>query len=85
MDERLRLAYITAMKAQHDGGRVEVHLGSAVVAHLKALSCPPAPAEPPAWISDLAPVLRFGGFPILEKTGPGATHHISVHVVTTIA
>lgn len=81
MDDRLRLAYMTAMRAQHDGGRIEIHLGSAVIAHLKALAYPPAPPIE-RLLGSLGPAPRFGGFPVVESTI--SPNHISIHVVTVI-
>lgn len=78
LDNALGNAYRAALHASHDGGRVEIHLGSDVVAALKAR----IPAEDP-----LAPASGLigrtcWGFPVIDSTA--SPEHISVHTVYTI-
>lgn len=76
MDDRLRLAYATAMKAAHEGGRVEIHMGSDVIEHLRALCTQPNP---------LALGRTCWGFPVIEASAALPDDHISVHAVQVIA
>lgn len=73
MRDRLKMAYATAMKATHEGSRVEIHLGSDVVEYLRSLC--PIPG---------AVVIRptFWGFPVVDSTV--SPDHISIHTITTI-
>lgn len=74
MDDRLKTAYVTAMKAQHEGSRVELHLGSDVVEYLKSFLIAPAPS----WM----PRETCWGFPVVDSTA--SPDHISVHAVMVI-
>lgn len=73
MDERLKRAYATAIKAAHEGGRVQIYLGSDVISHLEALAYDIVPGIPrtTCW-----------GFDVFPVAGP--PDHISVHTVQTI-
>ena len=74
IDDRLRTTYATAMRHAHEGGRVELHLGSNIIEYLRSLCTVPAP---------LALGRTAWGFPVMEA--PAAQpDHISVHVVETI-
>lgn len=76
IDRRLRVVFATALRHAHDGGRVEVHVGSDVVAYLKSLAIKVEDAG-----FRVAPMLW--GYPLIESTA--APDHISVHVVHHIA
>jgi hypothetical protein len=71
LGDRLRAAYATAMRAQQEGGRVEIHLGKDIIAYFQSLP----PGQP----------CRGGstafGFPVVESEIPD---HISIHTVQTI-
>lgn len=73
MDEKLRTAFITAAKAAHESGSVQIHVGPDIVAYLRSLATQPnlPPSSPTLW-----------GFPVVEDPRDG---HVSVHVVHTIA
>lgn len=73
LDDRLRTAWATAMR-QRNYGRVEIHLGSNVIEHLRSL------AERP---DSTALGRTIWGFPVVEM--PAAfPNHISVHTVEVI-
>jgi len=80
MDERLKLAYATAMRAQHEGGRVEIHIGSDARAELVARCKITVAGEERRW--DI-PAPTLFGFPLVDTTA--SPDHISVHVVHAIA
>lgn len=73
LEERLKLAYATAMNLRHtSAGRIEVHLGPNVVEYLKSLTVQPEPLGgwQTAW-----------GFPVVPRD---IDDHISVHLVEII-
>lgn len=76
--ERLARVYATAMMHQRDGGRVEVHLGSDIVEHLRKLAREAMGDRPNFALSN-----TVWGFPIIDSTA--APDHMSIHVVHTIA
>jgi len=76
--ERLATAYAAAMHAQHAGGRVEIHLGSDITAHLKKLI-----EEAMGDDANFLPAATIWGFPVVDSTA--APDHMSVHTVHTIA
>lgn len=74
VQDRLRAAYVAALEASHGGRRVEIHLGTEVVAHLRSLCA--AAASPLGMTANTC-----WGFPVVEDDSP---LHISVHTVYTI-
>lgn len=76
--DRLARVYATALIHQRDGGRVEIHLGSDIVDHLRKL-CTEAMGDKP----NFALSNTVWGFPIVDSTAK--PDHMSVHVVHTIA
>jgi len=76
--ERLITAYATAMRHAHDGGRVEIHIGSDIVEHLRKLAREAMGDRPNFALSN-----TVWGFPMVESTA--TPDHMSVHVVHTIA
>lgn len=79
LEQRLKDAYMTGLRHVHEGGRVEIHLGSAVVDHLKALA-----EDVTAKITH--PLGSIGatcwGFPVVPVENNPA--HIAIHVVHDI-
>lgn len=65
LDDRLRAAYACAQRSTHEGGRVEIHVGSDVYAYLEARM--PAP-DPLAFRSGMIGRTCWG-FPIAEAAG----------------
>lgn len=76
--ERLVKVYATGMRHAHDGGRVEVHLGSDIIEHLRTLAREAMGDRPNFALSE-----TVWGFPIVETTA--SPDHMSVHVVHFIA
>ena len=76
--QRLVTVYATAMRHAHDGGRVEIHLGSDIVEHLRKLAREAMGDRPNFALSN-----TVWGFPIVETAA--APDHMSVRVVHTIA
>ena len=78
MDEKLRLAYATAMKAQHECGSVQIHVGTKVRDYLRSLVTVPDAHR----VLDIDQ--RMWGFPCVvdERAWPES---ITVHVVQVIA
>lgn len=74
LDDRLRTAYATAMKAAHEGGRIEVHIGIHVLEHLRQHVVQPGPLgqAPTVW-----------GFPIRVRDS-FPVDGIEVHTVQAI-
>jgi hypothetical protein len=77
IDDKIRTAYAVALTAQHQSCRVQIHVGSAVLEHLKALCTEKIegwrpPTEPTMW-----------GFPLIpdETLEP---EDIAVHSVQRI-
>lgn len=76
MDDRLRTAFATAMKARHEtSGTVQAHFGPDVIDYLRSFAIVPDSAyaglPPTCW-----------GFPVLESAV--SPDHISIHTVQTI-
>lgn len=74
LEDRLRTAYATAMKACHEGGRVEVHIGIHVLEYLRSFMIQEAPLgqAPTVW-----------GFPIKVRDS-FPVDGIEVHTVQVI-
>lgn len=77
IDRRLKQVFAIGLRHAHDGGRVEVHVGSDIVTYLKSLAVKDTTG------TALAPAARLWGYPLIESTA--TPDHISVHVVHTIA
>lgn len=75
LEDVLRTAYATAMKACHEGGRVEIHIGIHVLDYLRSFCTQDAPLgqAPTVW-----------GFPIKVRDS-FPPEHVEVHCVQVIA
>lgn len=82
IDDRIRTAYLTAHHAATSarGGRVEIHIGSAVLEHLKTLAT--EAIEPHHEWQHRGDALW--GFPLIPVVGHRFADHISVHTVQHI-
>lgn len=71
--DRLSRAYVTALTSSQRGGRVEIHMGSDIIDHLRSLG-----------IRTQAPDIdrTCWGFPVVPVEH--AHDHLSVHTVETI-
>lgn len=77
MVEHLKMAYGQGLRHSHEGGRIEIHLGTEVVTYLKSLCTVP---DPLALASGMIGKTCWG-FPVIEHPAP---LHVSIHVVHDI-
>lgn len=77
LNDRLVATYRTAIEQQRTGARVEIHAGVEVIEALKAIA-----VTKDERLLMMGP--RLWGFPVVEEPA-GATLHLSVHTVHTIA
>lgn len=76
LDQRLSRTYGAAMRQQHFGARVEIHLGSDVVRYLQSMANKKVPDV-------IGNSRTLWGFPVADTTA--SPDHISVHTVESIA
>jgi len=75
LDRKIADAYRTALTHTHQGGSVQVHVGSEFVYYLKGMADIPSDKSFPIHEA------RLFGFPIIPADEALGPDHISVHVV----
>lgn len=76
LERKLRMAYATALRHGHEGGSIQIHCGTGVVAYFKSLC--EHPRHP--LLNDLIQPRAFG-FPIIPAHEHLGADYIGIHVV----
>lgn len=73
LEAKVKKAYGVALSHAHDGGSIQIHIGTELLAHLKAMAAVPE--------SRVIPSPMLFGFPLIPANEHLGPDYIGVHVV----
>lgn len=82
LEDRLRIAYVTAVRSVTPLGTVQIHIGADIVDRLREIANREGPNTPTPWE---IPNPSMFGFPIVIRRETGCGDLLEVHAIQVIA